>query len=222
MVLITIIVIGGALALTYKSNSKITENGKASVASAKLTPVDKNLTGSHDFDATTSIAHWTGIKTLLKNYADHGTINIKSGVAIFDQGKLIGGNVVFDMTSIATLSTGNGDDSKSTSMQAKHLKSADFFDADKYPDAKFTITNVEKIDDSNYNLTGDLIIKDKTNPISFHTIVTTKDGLVTMTGSTTLNRTLWDIRYGSKKFFSSIGDQVIDDMFILEFKVITK
>ena len=59
---------------------------------------------------------------------------------------------------VASLSTRN--DQRDT-----HLKSADFFDAEKYPYLTFGVTGIEKIDDENYRLRGDLTIKETTRPI---------------------------------------------------------
>ncbi|MDP9326002.1 MAG: YceI family protein [Candidatus Dormibacteraeota bacterium] len=47
-----------------------------------------------------------------------------------------------------------------------HLRSADFFDADNYPEMKFVSTNIEKTGDNLYRITGDLTIKDVTGPIT--------------------------------------------------------
>ncbi len=46
-----------------------------------------------------------------------------------------------------------------------HLKSPDFFDAEKYPELKFVSTSVEKKDDEEYVLTGELTIRDVTKPV---------------------------------------------------------
>ena len=47
-----------------------------------------------------------------------------------------------------------------------HLRSADFFDADQYPQLKFKSTSFKKVSDDEYSLTGDLTIKDITKPIT--------------------------------------------------------
>lgn len=46
-----------------------------------------------------------------------------------------------------------------------HLKSADFFDVEKYPYLKFDSTKLEKVDDENYTLNGNLTIRDVTRPV---------------------------------------------------------
>lgn len=59
---------------------------------------------------------------------------------------------------IASLSTRN--DQRDT-----HLRSADFFDVEKYPFMTFEVTGIEALDEDNYKLRGNLTIKDVTRPI---------------------------------------------------------
>ena len=46
-----------------------------------------------------------------------------------------------------------------------HLRSADFFDVEKYPEMTYAITSIEKVDSENYRVHGDLTIKDVTKPV---------------------------------------------------------
>jgi polyisoprenoid-binding protein YceI len=46
-----------------------------------------------------------------------------------------------------------------------HLRSADFFDAEKYPYVTFKITKIESVDADNFRVTGDLTVRDVTKPI---------------------------------------------------------
>lgn len=46
-----------------------------------------------------------------------------------------------------------------------HLKSAEFFDAEKYPQISFRSSSFEKVGENEYELTGDLTVKDVTKPI---------------------------------------------------------
>jgi polyisoprenoid-binding protein YceI len=48
----------------------------------------------------------------------------------------------------------------------KHLRNADFFDVDQYPEMTFKSTRVEKIDNHNYKVAGELTIKAVTRPVS--------------------------------------------------------
>lgn len=47
----------------------------------------------------------------------------------------------------------------------EHLRTADFFEADKYPYITFKSTRIQKIDDETFNLFGDLTIKETTKPV---------------------------------------------------------
>ncbi|MFZ5391101.1 MAG: YceI family protein, partial [Patescibacteria group bacterium] len=62
-------------------------------------------------------------------------------------------------------------------------------------------------------ITGDLTIKNITKPISFPAVVTNNDGQLKLIADIKLDRTLWDIRYGSDKFFDNLANNVIDDIF---------
>ena len=49
-----------------------------------------------------------------------------------------------------------------------HLRSADFFDADQYPELRFESTSIEALDDEEYRITGNLTIHGVTNEIVLH------------------------------------------------------
>ncbi len=183
------------------------------------TDVDQSVNGTKEFDTTNSQASWTGSKTLIKDYYDNGTISIKSGNAVFANGVLTGGEVVFDMTTIAAVSTGKGDGMDRLS---GHLKSDDFFAVETYPEAKFVITSTSQESENTYLVTGDLTVKGKTAPASFPVEVVTIDGITTITGTATIDRTVYDVKFGSTKFFQDLGDNVINDEFTLEFKALLK
>ena len=64
---------------------------------------------------------------------------------------------------------------------------------------------------------GDLTIKDKTNKVKFPVSITEADGVITLTSPEfKINRTLWDVKYGSKSFFDDLGDKFIDDEIALQ------
>lgn len=229
--LVGVAIVGAILVFSKKADSPVVvdENvpaegtGDEALANPDTTDnVDVSFNGTKELDSTKSEAKWTGSKTLIKDYYDTGTLNIKSGNAIFASGMLTGGEVVFDMESIATTSTGKGSDADTTSKMAGHLKSADFFDAETFPEAKFVIKSAAKESGNTYLVTGDLTIKGKTNTESFPVEVVTADGIATITGTATIDRTVYDVKFGSSKFFQDLGDNVINDEFTLEFKAITK
>ena len=151
----------------------------------------------------------------------NGTINLLSGYIANTHGSLAG-SFEIDMNSIANT------DIESPKMKAKlesHLKSEDFFNVTKYPKAKFVITSVKMLSSPGANgathkITGNLTIKDKTNEISFDALVIMAADKMVCTGSAIVDRSKFDVRYGSKTFFENIGDKMIDDEFTLKFSVV--
>lgn len=153
----------------------------------------------------------------------NGTIEISGGEIANEHGN-ISGNFEFDMSAIKDSDI---EDEKSRAKLENHLKSPDFFDVAKYPTAKFIITSITPIEGSKpgeetHIAKGNLTIKDKTNEISFPVMMNMGPEQVTVTGSATVDRSKYDVRYGSKTFFNDIGDKMIYDDFILKFTIIAK
>ena len=95
-----------------------------------------------------------------------------------------------------------------------HLKSADFFDVEKYPEGKFTITGVEELSGSEYThkISGNLELKEAVKNISFDATIS-KDGdtYTAKTATFTIDRTQWGVNYGSKNIFKDLKDAFIND-----------
>jgi len=174
-------------------------------------------TDIYTIDVNQSNLEWYAEKVTGKH---NGTIKFSSGEIKNDHGKL-SGSFEIDMNSILDK------DMESADKRAKlenHLKSADFFDAAKYPKSKFVITSVTPLKAaSNSNLThtvkGMLTIKDKTNEISFDAAIKMLENKVTATGSIVVDRAKFDLKYNSKTFFPDIGDKMIYDEFTLKFNL---
>lgn len=75
-----------------------------------------------------------------------------------DETDLTGANIAFTIQ-VASINTGSED-------RDNHLRSADFFDAETYPEIKFVANNISKKGDD-YEIAGDLTIKDVTKPVVF-------------------------------------------------------
>ncbi len=167
----------------------------------------------------------TGLSTL-EWYAEkvsgkhNGTIKLSSGEISNTHGNYTG-TFDIDMSSI------ENKDVESPEYRAKlekHLKSEDFFDATKYPKAKFVLTSVTPLTEAKAGLThnakGMLTIKDKTNEISFDIAIRMEGNKIFSTGSAVVDRSKFDVKYGSKTFFTDIGDKMIYDEFTLRFNVV--
>lgn len=175
-------------------------------------------TDVYKVDPKLSTLEWTGEKVTGKHM---GTIAVSSGEIKNDHGNM-SGTVVIDMTTIAcTDLTG---DSKSN--LEKHLKSDDFFGCTKFPKATFAITSMKYLGEAkeggyNYNVKGNLTIKEKTNEIGFDALVKMEGGnKIVCTGTAKVDRSKFDVKYGSKTFFADIGDKMIYDEFSLKFNLV--
>ena len=152
-----------------------------------------------------SLIEWTGKKLTGEHY---GNISLSEGSLLFSGNTVSGGSVVFDMRSITCTDITDG---KSNKRLVDHLKSDDFFSVGTYPTAKFVIINVKKTEGDSYTITGNLTIKNITNPISFPTTLVQKNGKVTATGTIVFDRSKYDIKFGSQSFFDNLGDKLVYD-----------
>ncbi len=147
---------------------------------------------------------WEGKKVTGKHT---GLISISEGSLEFDHGKLTGGNIVIDMTSITCKDLPATPNKK----LLRHLKSDDFFGVANFPTAELNITEVKK-SDTGYTVTGNLTIKGISKPVTFDTTVTKGKA----TAQIVIDRTDYDVKYGSGKFFDNLGDKTIYDDFTLD------
>ena len=151
-----------------------------------------------------STVTWKGYKVTGSHY---GTVDIESGYLNFDEGNLTGGEFVVDMTTIVT----NDLTGEYKGKLEGHLKSDDFFGIEKHPTAKLVFTKVESTGKNSYKVTGDLTIKGKTAPVTFDLSVYGNKA----TANVKIDRTVYDIRYGSTSFFDDLQDKAIYDEFDL-------
>lgn len=136
-----------------------------------------------------------------------GTIDLKSGSLTFDGDVLTGGEFVIDMSTIAC--TDLGGDYKS--QLEGHLKSDDFFSVDSYATSKLVLSKVKSSGKNSYSAEADLTIKGKTNKVEFDLSVYGNKA----NASLKIDRTQYDVRYGSTAFFDGLKDKAIYDEFDL-------
>lgn len=151
--------------------------------------------------------HWKG--SSLFNFNEHsGKVNISKGDLTVEKNVVTSGSIEVDMSTIV--------DTDNATMLIDHLKSPDFFDTKKYPTATFKITKVEPISDGrpgqeNFSVKGDLTIKGITNPIDFPAKIEVNEKEVRAQGRFIIDRTKWNVKFGSGRFFDNLGDDTISD-----------
>lgn len=167
-------------------------------------------------DSSASKVVWTASKV---TGTHTGTVNVKSGELKMDGGKLTGGSFDMDMTFITCTDL----EGEWKDKLVGHLKSADFFGTDKFPTARFVITRAIPIDTKgNYKVIGNISIKNITKEIRFNAKVAEAGGENTATAKIILDRTDFDVRFGSGSFFDGLGDKTIYDEFELQVSLATK
>ncbi len=172
-----------------------------SVADSKLNWLGKKVTGQHN-----------------------GSIKVSNGEILVDNGKVTGGKVEIDMK---TIFNEDQKDEESKKKLEGHLYSPDFFDVAKFPTAKIEITKVESLNDAtkpnvNSTVTGNLTMKDVTKSVTFPAEIKIENGVLTVKADFDIDRTDWNIKYGSGKFFDNLGDKVINDKFNLNLTIVAK
>lgn len=156
-------------------------------------------------DAAKSTINWTGKKVTGQH---EGTVNLKDGALVFKGTKLVGGTFNVDMTSLVAtdLKAGQGKEKLEG-----HLKSEDFFGIEKFATATLVFKKLVIKAPNVYTVTGDLTIKGITKPVIFDLTTTAN----TASSTVKIDRTKYDIKYGSGSFFDNLGDKAISDEFTL-------
>ena len=152
-----------------------------------------------------SKVHWLGKKITGQH---DGFIKISSGSIEFKEGNITDGEFVMDMNSITCSDL---EDENYNRKLVNHLKSDDFFGVKKFPKAKLVITKSSKFTNDKCSVEGNLTIKGKTEPVKFE-VVKKKD---VYSAVMEVDRSKYDVRFGSTSFFDSLGNKAIDDIFTL-------
>ena len=170
-------------------------------------------------DADASKMAWIGEKVTGQH---NGVIDIKNGEFVVD-GESMSGTFVIDMNSITVLDIPV--DNENHAKLTGHLKSDDFFSVGTYPEATFTVTKMlpyraREGETANYKITGDLTIKGITNEISFPAQVVIDGDQFSAIADFSVDRSRWNVRYGSGSFFDNLGDKLIYDDFHINLNLV--
>ncbi|KXN98722.1 lipid-binding protein [Aequorivita aquimaris] len=187
-------------AFSCKNNEKEAETTVEEASEAT------EMATEYTVDTAASTIMWEGAKPTGKH---HGTIKLSSGTVHLNNGNIEAGEFVIDMNSITNEDL-EGDDKANLEAHLKGTvegKEGDFFNVKEYPTAKFEMTGIE-----NNVVKGNLTIKDKTNAIEFPATVTMEgDKMMLKSETFEIDRTKWDVNYGSKSIFPNLGDKFIND-----------
>lgn len=175
--------------------------------------------GTFPVDAAQSLVAWEGSNLSTRHC---GTIAIKSGSLTMEDRKPVSAECVVDMNAIVC------DDIFDRVMNATliaHLKSDDFFDAEKYPEGRFSLISFEPIDgahpgEANAKVKGNLTLRGVTQPIEFTAVAGVNASRYVLQALLEIDRTLWNVRYGSGKIFEWLEKHLVNDVIILRLKIV--
>jgi polyisoprenoid-binding protein YceI len=173
---------------------------------------------SYRVNTEESIIDWKGKKP---GTTHTGTLKVAKGIVSMAGESLEGGEFVFDMSTIVVTDL----EGKQKDNLEAHLKGTvegkegDFFNINKYPMGNFAVTGIEEKDGKTY-LSGNLTLKEITRNVSFPVTIQTEGDKVMITSDEfAIDRTEWEINFGSKSIFDNLGDNFIHDDILLTINV---
>jgi len=178
--------------------------------------------GRHVIDCGRSSLEWTG-RTIGKKHC--GSIAVSGGEIVVRDGGISGGSITVDMTS---LSNADLADKELNSLLIRHLSSDDFFDVEQYPSACFELSEGSPLvgatpGSPNYFIRGKLTIKGITREVSIAAAIAPgENGGIKAHAYFDIDRTEWNILYGSGKLFERLGMHLVNDLITLELIITTK
>ena len=162
-------------------------------------------------DSTASTVRFVG-NGVGKNHP--GLFKVTNGAVTVANGTIAGGQFDININSMQLEEKGEMFETK----LRPHLLNADFFDAEKYPTAKFEITKVEPytatgtdssvVAGANYLVSGNLTLKDATKNITFPAKIDVAENAVDAKANFDIDRTWWNMNYGNDK---SLGNKFISE-----------
>jgi polyisoprenoid-binding protein YceI len=177
--------------------------------SANATNLKSATNGSYSIDAATSNVRWSGEKITGKKHT--GTISVKKGVLHMSDGQITGGEIILDMNTLTNLDLSG----ESKTKLETHLKSDDFFAIAKFPEASYLITSATAKSAIEYELTGKLNIKGISKEVKSNVVVAPNGDNINVGGGFVFDRSQFDVRYGSDKFFDNLGNDLIKNDILL-------
>jgi polyisoprenoid-binding protein YceI len=174
-----------ALALTVSSFGLFAQTQNVNIEKSTINWLGKKIGGQHE-----------------------GLIKLKSGTLVEKGGKIVSGSFVIDMKSLTNTDL---TDPAYNQKLVGHLKSDDFFGVENFPTATLSITSATKFSNGKASVTGVLTIKGKTETITFDIVKKENNYMAKID----VDRSKFNVKYGSTSFFDSLGDKAIDDIFVL-------
>ena len=214
--LISVILFGFSAMLMISCQGKTGDTSANEDGSIETVATADGETRAFQVVPASSTIHWEGYKPALAT-THTGTIKVSQGKLTVKGNMVQSGSFVFDMNTITDTDL-KGDNKAKLEAHLKGTaegKEDDFFNVTKYPTGKFEITKVialENDPEANTMIYGDLTLRGITKPVSFKAnVIVDNNTLTATTPQFKIDRTEWDIKVLSKKFFDNLQDGFVDD-----------
>jgi len=177
--------------------------------------------GEYQIDTGQSIVEWFGRNPNTKHF---GTVRISKGQIQIENGNMTG-TVEIDMNSIENTNL-KGDELQP--VLVSHLKSEDFFLVKAFPKAKFIINGGKLaeepyISSPNYEVSGTLKLRGVKADLTFaSTIASADDNGLVAEAHFDIDRTRWNVTYGSTRFFENLGMHLVFDLISFHVKIVAR
>ncbi len=211
------VIAGLGLAFTGCKN----DNKEAEVSEVKDAATAQAEAMDYSVDTTESVIDWQGEKP---TGTHTGTIKVAQGSFKANDSVIESGTFVIDMQSIEVTDL-EGEEKANLEAHLKGTvegKEGDFFNVTEYPKATFEVTGITEKEGQSM-LQGNLTIKEETKNIEFPVNISQDGESITITSEEfTIDRTKWNVNYGSKSVFDGLGDKFINDEVALKLNLKAK
>ena len=191
------------------------DKNKAETSEAKDAATAQAEAMEFKVDTAASIIEWEGKKP---TNTHTGTIKFTGGTFSANDSIIESGKFTIDMQSINVTDLEGKDkkDLEAHLMGTVEGKEGDFFNATKYPEATFEVTEITEKDGQKM-LSGNLTIKEETKNITFPVSINQSEDSMEITSEEfSIDRTNWNVNFGSKSVFDGLGDNFVSDNITLK------
>lgn len=210
-----------AIALFAFSCTQSPKSDEAQVGEAQEVSEVADSASTYTIDKAQSEVTWVGTKPTGRH---DGTFPIKEGKLQVTNDKVVGGTIVMDLTQLAVVDREISDEDRQK--LTGHLQSADFFDVENHPEAKFVITAVApyteesataeagaeadtefQLANPTHLVTGNLTLRGETKSITFPAKINIEGDQASAQAKFNIDRTDWGVSYGDE---NAVADKARD------------
>lgn len=180
------------------------------------------FSGTLAIDTAESRVEWTGRNLINKHW---GTVQVRGGHLAFENNRLTGGSIQLDMQTLACTDLAG---TPLHDVLIAHLADDDFFDVANHPTATLELDTIPVALDGppggpNLRVSAVLELRGHKNPVAFEACAGwTADGRAAAQAAFAIDRTRWNVLYGSGKFFQHLAGHLVNDLIDIQVRILTK